>query len=306
LADCIYKIGASVNSDIGDGLRKLGEAIREQETRREELARYLVSDMIAPVRQAAENDSRELLLFEKNYKKDRDQLRSEILKLEAKTRKAGKKTSPESLKSQIQELNDRIKEAEVMRGNKLRDVILLERKKYGNFLSSWNYFVAREVDNHTAALNNFKASEANWTALAASINTAPKDVEDMIRKQERTLVQIQPDDSAGRSTSEEFKISYNPGSQGPSTYSSYADYDNSYDNQYNSETRSSTDYGSNNSGYSQARALYDYTSEEATDLPLVQGELIDVVQHDDGSGWTKGSNQSGQVGIFPTSYIQYL
>lgn len=35
-------------------------------------------------------------------------------------------------------------------------------------------------------------------------------------------------------------------------------------------------------------------------------KIITIIQDDDGSGWTKGQNSHGNVGLFPTSYIQYL
>jgi len=306
LADSVYKVGSLVNNDMGDAIRKLGESLREQETRREELARYLASDLITSLRQAAESDIRDITTFEKNYKKDRDAIFGEILKLESKTKKAGKKTSAEQLKMQIQELNDRVKEADVMRGNKLRDVVLLERKKFGNFIASWNYIVSRETDNHTSALTNFRAHESVWNSLPGTIQTAPKDVEDMIKRQERTLVQIQSDENSGRSA--ENLLSFGSGSGSTiNNYQSYTDYD-SYDPNANADQSyyQKSQGGGGGDESSQAKVLYDYAGQEAEDLPLAAEEIITIVQHDDGSGWTKGQNSSGMIGIFPTSYVEYL
>eukprot|EP01113_Clastostelium_recurvatum_P014449 TRINITY_DN1786_c0_g1_i1.p1 TRINITY_DN1786_c0_g1~~TRINITY_DN1786_c0_g1_i1.p1 ORF type:complete len:353 (+),score=82.10 TRINITY_DN1786_c0_g1_i1:61-1119(+) len=300
LADSVYKIGNSVNSDMGEALRKLGEAMREEENKREELARALVTDLITPIKQAADTDVREVLMFEKNYKKDRDTLRNEILRLEAKTKKlgSGKKTSPEQLKSQIQELNDRVREAELMRSNKMRDVVLLERKKYGAFIGSWNFIITRQIESHSSALNNLRAGEATWSALPSTMQSAPKDVEEMIKKQDRTLVQIQSSEGGASQSvsSPNLRLSFGPGAI--AGYESYADYD-SYDTQaYTPQP------GEGGELPYQGRVLYDYAGEEETDLPLTAGETLTIVQHDDGSGWTKGQNFAGQIGIFPSTYIE--
>jgi len=59
-------------------------------------------------------------------------------------------------------------------------------------------------------------------------------------------------------------------------------------------------------GGAQARALYDYASNEPSDLPLSANDIVTIIQDDDGSGWTKGQDENGRVGIFPTSYIEYI
>jgi hypothetical protein len=55
-----------------------------------------------------------------------------------------------------------------------------------------------------------------------------------------------------------------------------------------------------------ARALYDYVPEQSEDLQLNAGHLYGIMIEDDGSGWTKGQDIEGHVGIFPTSYIEYV
>jgi len=276
LAEAVIKIGSTTRNEIGEGLKSLGEIIKEQEIRREEMSKALIVELINPVRVAMENDQKEVLQFEKNYKKERDNLVAEILKLEAKTKKVTKKTSPDELKNNIQTLNDKIKEAEVIRGTRLRDSILLERKKYANFLSSWNRIVSLQIKNLQEAIDKYVGHEGDWTTLATSWGVLPPEYGDLITMQERTLVQIQTDE-AGSS-----QMGYN--------------YQNTYDTTIPEKPVSQTD---------QVRVLYDYVPEAAEDLPLTAGEIITVLQHDDGSGWTKGLNQEGREGIFPSSYAEY-
>jgi len=243
-------------------------------------------------------------------------MRTEILRLENRTKKAGKKTTPEVLKQQISELNDKIKEAETMRSNKLRDIILLERKRYATFLVMWNSVLSKDHDAHTDALGKIKNNEALWITLAGSGNNLPKEIDEMISKQERTLVQISPA-GVGEDPGN-YRLSYAPGALQQSYSGSYDSYSDTYDSysSYDSGTSGggsydSYDYGSAapaaaGASGARARALYNYVSDEPADLPLNANDIVTILQDDDGSGWTKGQDSSGRVGIFPTSYIEYI
>lgn len=70
-----------------------------------------------------------------------------------------------------------------MRSTKLRDIILLERKRYATFLAMWNQVLAKDHDSHTDALNKMKGNEALWITLGGSATQLPKEFEEMISKQ---------------------------------------------------------------------------------------------------------------------------
>ncbi|EFA83649.1 SH3 domain-containing protein [Heterostelium album PN500] len=313
LADTIARLTVHNTGDFGEGLKKLSDVIRELETKRDEVSKTLLNDFIAPCKQSIETDHKDILTFEKNYKKDKENMRQEILKLEAKTRKAGKKTTAEVLKQQITELNDKIKESDQLNTNKLRDVVLMERRKFATFLSQFNQFLDKELDLSNESNVKLTAGLQTWRDLINVQNQLPGDVESLISKQERTLVQIQPQADNGDS----YRISYAPGkvqgggsssAAGYDTYESYDSYDN-YDSSYENSSYTDNSYDYNNSGGGgelQARALYDYESQESTDLNLRAGDIITVIQQDDGSGWTKGRDYHGTEGIFPSSYIEYI
>ncbi|KAF2068259.1 hypothetical protein CYY_010415 [Polysphondylium violaceum] len=304
LADTISRLTIHNQGEFGDGFKKLADSIRELELKRDEVAKVLLNEFITPNKQAIENDQKDIATFEKNYKKDRDTMRQDILKLEAKTRKAGKKTTPEVLKQQITELNDKIKESEQLNSNKLRDVTLMERKKQATFLSQFNQFLDKEIELSNETITKFSGGLQLFRDLINTQNQLPGDLEALISKQERTLVQIQPHtDTSG----DNYRISYAPGrAQNTDTYETYDSYDN-YDYGEDQSYAESYDYGgsSDATGELQARALYDYDSSEPTDLCLRAGEMITVIQQDDGSGWTKGRSYDGNEGIFPSSYIEY-
>ncbi|CCH41075.1 SLIT-ROBO Rho GTPase-activating protein 1 [Wickerhamomyces ciferrii] len=56
---------------------------------------------------------------------------------------------------------------------------------------------------------------------------------------------------------------------------------------------------------SYVQALYDYQSQGDDELTISSGQKIEVLEKDDGSGWTLGE-VDGQSGLFPTSYVQEL
>lgn len=50
--------------------------------------------------------------------------------------------------------------------------------------------------------------------------------------------------------------------------------------------------------------LYSYSAQREDELAIVEGEELEELEWDDGDGWCKGRNKSGQEGYFPQSYVQ--
>ncbi|KAL2911976.1 actin binding protein [Polyrhizophydium stewartii] len=54
-----------------------------------------------------------------------------------------------------------------------------------------------------------------------------------------------------------------------------------------------------------AVALYEYTPDEANEIPLAEEEIVtDIVQVDE--GWWEGTNSHGQRGLFPANYVEII
>lgn len=301
LADVLVKISQTQQNDIGDGIGKLAELFRNLESKREVLARSLQDDLINAVQKSQKPEESEIVQFENEYKKSRDNMRSTITKLEANSKKAGKK-SPDELKKAIAGLNDKIREADQMKADKLRAVLLIERKKYCNFLTQWNPVITCHVDLMNEE-TKFKDQESYFRTLSSSSQQLPASSEELIKSNtERTLIQLGT--SGDTSYSDSYGTSYD------TTYDSY-----DTGSQSNSFLGSSSggQYGSSGGGYGgnsggsgtlfSVIALYDFAGEQGGDLPFYTGEVIDVTKDDDGSGWYTG-NLNGRSGIFPSSYVQ--
>jgi len=282
LADATFRLGQFVQGDLGDGILKIAEAHRSVENKRDALCRSLQEDLINVLQRNLKPEEVELNQFESEYKKMRSKYKEAITKLEGNCKKLGKK-GPDALQQAITALNDKIKEFETQKGEKLRNVLLLERKKYCTFVGCWVAVVSQEIDLHVNEGNRLQQEQNGWKNLASSVSQIPQQVEEVISKtsQERTFVQIQSD----------------------SSYSSQYDYspydDNSspsyYDNSYSSQS-----YGSY---VGTCTALYDYKASQPEDLSIFAGDVINVIQRDDGSGWMKGE-LNGKEGIFPASYVR--
>lgn len=63
---------------------------------------------------------------------------------------------------------------------------------------------------------------------------------------------------------------------------------------------------SGSGGKGSAKAKYDYPATSAAQLSITKGETLTVVTEDTGNGWTKVSNNQGNTGIVPTTYIDII
>jgi len=307
MADAMSKVSQLHSGDIGQGIAKMAEIQRAVEAKHEALSQSIQQDLIGGLDRNAKTESSEISFFENDYKKVRASVRSQITKLEDNTKKAGKK-NPELLKQSIAALNDKVKEAETIKSEKLRTVLLIERKKYCNFLTMCNPMVNSEIDVLTE-LSRFKENQSFWSNLAASYLQLPNEVENIIKTQERTLVAIQGNQDE-YSYSNSWNTSYDS--------NSYSNYDttaaNNSASSYNTGNYGNYDnYNTPASNYSYNQpqsyslgtctALYNFAGEQAEDLPFYAGDIITVLQEDDGSGWLHGE-LNGVRGIFPSSYVQ--
>jgi len=289
-ADIIQKIGQTQTNDVGDGLAKLAEVFRSIETKRETMARIMQDDLINAVQKAMKPDENELTQFEGDYKKTRENFRGQIQKLEQNSKKAGKKGG-DALKQSIVQLNDKVKEADQLKAEKLRQILMIERKRYCNFLMNFSSIIQAEIDicNDEA---RFKEGESGWKSVANSAATLPSALEALINEKqaERTFVPIS-------GSTDQYSGTY---------YNDYSNYDDSNYNQptYHGSGGSFNANQSYGTSYTTtATALYDFAGEQPGDLPFYNGEVISVTKADDGSGWMTGE-LNGRTGIFPSSYVQ--
>jgi len=285
-ADALQKVGQLQTGDLGVGVMKMADIHRSIEGKRDQVTRSIQEDVITSLQKSAKADEMELTQFENDYKRNRDACRQKMAKLEGNSKKAGKKGAA-ALQEAIKELDVAVKEADKIKADKLRNVLLLERKKFCNLLTQMGMFVSSEVDMFSEGMR-FKEQQSYFSNLSSSNSNLPNDLEALINSQaqERTFVQIQGGDEGG---------GYSGGYSGGST-----DYTSSYDTSYDTGYNAPGGYG-NSQGT--CTALYDFAGDQPTDLPFYAGEVVTITAEDDGSGWMTGE-LNGRSGIFPSSYVQ--
>jgi len=55
-----------------------------------------------------------------------------------------------------------------------------------------------------------------------------------------------------------------------------------------------------------ARVVYDYTPTSPFELAIIEGQNVQILEEDDGSGWIKVADTSGGSGLVPASYIELV
>lgn len=51
--------------------------------------------------------------------------------------------------------------------------------------------------------------------------------------------------------------------------------------------------------------MFDFVASSPFELNVVEGQLVEVVEEDDGSGWVKvGNPKTGENGLVPATYVQ--
>ena len=65
-----------------------------------------------------------------------------------------------------------------------------------------------------------------------------------------------------------------------------------------------SDLKSQEEEYLNARVVFDFTPTSPFELAITEGEIVKVVEPDDGSGWVKVADESGGKGLVPASYIE--
>jgi len=313
LTDALLRIANLQKNDIGEGLLKLAEIERLIENKRDGVARVVLDEFVNNLGKSFEPESKEIQQFDQNWKKARASTDSQSKKLEEDSKKAGKKGGA-ALQQSITALTEHVKKEEQTKGDFLRQALLLERKKYCTFFTSWLNVIQQQNEEHGIGMK-LKEQEGYFRGLANSKDSIPMDAEALVTTlQQRTFVSIQAEGTPNLTSS-------NPDSYDDFSYQSETNYTSSPPpppppppGSMGSPPPLPRGSGTapppppppprgGRGGGPTCTALYDYPGEQPEDLTFSAGDVINVTKEDDGSGWIEGEIR-GRTGIFPSSYIQ--
>ena len=165
-------------------------------------------------------------------------------------------------------------EIQIHRRMKLNGSLLMERKKYCDFMASWVKVVDTQMQLFESSRAQLAGQRDGWAHLATTQTQLCAASQQLLAKmdvKERTALAIED-----------------------SGYSEEATYDESYDESYDD-----TQY------ICQAQALYDYTGTHDYELNFAAGDIISVSNIDEATGWWTGM-LNGVVGPFPGNYVRRL
>ncbi len=81
-------------------------------------------------------------------------------------------------------------------------------------------------------------------------------------------------------------------------------YHNDENNNNNNNYNNSGDGGYSNVEFiGECRALYDYVGADQHELDFMAGDIINVIEKDNNSGWWTGE-LGGRTGLFPSNYVE--
>jgi len=293
----LNNIGQQQGGDIGDGYQKVADVINTEAGKQAVLARSLQEEIALYIGRTEKGDRMEIDQFESDYKKVRGAVKAQIDKAEQQTKKAGKKGAA-ALQQSIQDLNDKIKEGENIKSDRLKHVVVIDRKKNCTLLGNFYTLMTHDNALHNEASAKIGSLLDPLKALAGAQATIPDKIQELVTDAQRTFVAVQADDNYNDSYSEDLNT-YSPRLGASSSQSSppppppFASYSSTTDHSY-----------SNENSFGTVVALYSYDGQQDGDLPFYEGDYIELTAEDDGSGWMSGTC-NGRSGVFPSSYVQY-
>jgi len=138
LVDQIVRITTKMEgrlSDISQCLVEISALEKSILKNLEDQNNFILEQLSSGIQNQLVKERTELANFEKNYHKKHGEILDQLRKAEKETQKAGKK-SPYQLQQAIQDLTDKMNEMTEHRQQRLKEILLYERRKYCEIFAS--------------------------------------------------------------------------------------------------------------------------------------------------------------------------
>jgi len=308
------------------------------------LQKTIINDLVNPALQTLDKEgTKEVKTIESDFRKGRQKIQEDLKKAELLSQKAGKK-SAESLQLAITNLSDKMKLLEEFNSQQLRNVILLERKKYCAYLLKWSTVFNTEIDNYRFSADLLQRINDEVINLATQSTTLPTSMEELTRVKEQTYTSIQTDSFSEYFSDLDEPAPASPHLQRQSSFGnappppSFPQVPSPPPLQHQNTApalggiRTSLHAQSNSFGSGgsmpfvnkpvpappglpplapqnpppnpKAKALYDYTPQQPDELQFYIDNVISVIR-EGADGWWFGE-LNGVQGLFPGNYVEKL
>uniref|UniRef100_A0A7S4HIR5 SH3 domain-containing protein n=1 Tax=Vannella robusta TaxID=1487602 RepID=A0A7S4HIR5_9EUKA len=195
LFDHLVKITAKMEprlADVSQAFVEISATEKQVATKQEEHNAMFTENLAKPIHQALQKERGTLQAFEKNYHKRHGEILVSIKKAEKATKKSGKK-SADQLQQAIQDLTNTMNEMKKHRQDSLKEILLLERKRYCDVVELLNGIIDSQVETCNATTQALQGQQQHWKEVAQTYNKLSSDSEALLTRtgvKERTSTAI--------------------------------------------------------------------------------------------------------------------
>jgi len=300
LAAVLAGLADQHGGDLGDGLRATSDLIKQLEAKRSKHAQVLMDTIIDPYSKGDHRpdlNKSEVAGFEKRYKSERAASLKAIKKGEATSRKEAKrkKKNQKALDDALAALSKSVESHDTMLGEMLREIIILDRTRFCNYIKAWNDALLSESEDFDAGCKLIAEKLPELQALAETAqhiddteslisNSRPSNALAQIEKVRETgyfpnaPLSLGDDDTLGAAMGGMVSDALGDGEDDPLGAHPVAPY--------------------------KVRVKQRYDAQNPDEVNLVLGDIFDVTAEID-ENWAV-AEVHGQRGMFPSNHVEKM
>jgi len=285
--------------DLGDGLRATSDLIKQLEAKRSKQAQVLMDTIIDPYSKGEHRpdvNKSEVAGFEKRYKAERAASLKAIKKGETTSRKEAKrkKKNQQALDDALAGLSRSVESHDTMLGEMLREIIILDRTRFCNYIKAWNDVLLSDSEDFDAGCKLIAEKLPELQALAETSQQI-EDTESLISnsRPSNALAQIEKVRETGYFPAAPLSLGDGDDTLGPSMGGSVAD-----------ALGDDDPLGAHPVTPYKVRVKQRYDAQNPDEISLVLGDIFDVTAEID-ENWAV-AEVHGQRGMFPSNHVEKM
>lgn len=192
--DSLSSVAEMHTDDLGDSLRKFVYHQRNIAAAIENTAKVMQSEVTTFLESSSDAKKEELSTFDRDTKKQRTQLGSDLKKMEDGLKKSSK-LGQEALKNSMQLFNDKRVEIDRFKSESLRKIFLIERKRFGEILGQ----LVKVADSQLQYAGTVQGMTGDLQSFNALLQTTDKVTDEQMQsltvKADKSFIKLQTSES---------------------------------------------------------------------------------------------------------------